>query len=207
MAAEKARPLPLRSPRSVQRWQDARIEERVLCGLKDRLVSAESVAEAVRAYAEEMNRLNRERRAQAQADRKALEKIERAIAGVIVAIADGMYQPSTKARTEELERQKAEIMGRMAEAGADMPDVHPHIANTYRFRVVAFTEVLNDPVGGREAAEALRSLIGEVVLSPGSKRGEVIAELRGELIGILDFANPRQNHRIGEVRTKVEASP
>jgi len=46
-----------------------------------------------------------------------------------------------------------------------------------------------------------------VVLSPGNKRGEVIAELRGELIGILDFANPGQNDQIGEVRTKVEASP
>lgn len=185
----------------------ARIEERVLSGLKDRLVSAESVAEAVRAYAEEMNRLNRERRAQAEADRKALEKIERAIAGIIAAIEDGMYQPVMKARTEELERQKAEIMGRMAEARADVPDVHPNIANIYRIRVVAFTEMLNDPVGGREAAEALRSLVGEVILSPGSKRGEVIAELRGELIGILDFANPRQNHSIGEVRTKVEACP
>lgn len=74
----------------------ARIEERVLSGLKDRLVSAESVAEAVRAYAEEVNRLNRERRAQAEADRKALEKIERAIAGVIAAIEDGLYQPVMK---------------------------------------------------------------------------------------------------------------
>ncbi|AZO41540.1 hypothetical protein EJ076_10745 [Mesorhizobium sp. M7D.F.Ca.US.005.01.1.1] len=185
----------------------ARIEERVLSGLKDRLVCAESVAEAVSAYAEEMNRLNRERRAQAQADRKAREKIEGAIAGIIAAIEDGMYQPVMKARMGELERQKAEIIGRMAEAPADMPDVHPNIANIYRIRVVAFAEALNDTVGGREAAEALRSLIGEVVLSPGSKRGEVIAELRGELIGILDFASPRQNHRIGEVRTKVEACP
>lgn len=76
----------------------ARIEERVLSGLKDRLVCAESVAEAVRAYAEEMNRLNRDRRAQAQADRKVLEKIERSIAGIIAAIEDGMYQPVMKAR-------------------------------------------------------------------------------------------------------------
>jgi hypothetical protein len=46
--------------------------------------------------------------------------------------------------------------------------------------------------GGREAAEALRSLIGEIVLNPGKKRGEVHAELRGELMGILEFSNTQE---------------
>ncbi|MGN7774373.1 recombinase zinc beta ribbon domain-containing protein [Phyllobacterium sp. 22552] len=39
-----------------------KIEARVLTGLKERLVSSEAVAEAVKAYVEEMNRLNRDRR-------------------------------------------------------------------------------------------------------------------------------------------------
>ncbi|WP_246667066.1 recombinase family protein [Agrobacterium sp. T29] len=39
------------------------IEARVLAGLKDKLVSSEAVAEAVRAYVEEMNQLHRDRRA------------------------------------------------------------------------------------------------------------------------------------------------
>ncbi len=34
-----------------------------------------------------------------------------------------MYQPSMKARMDELERQKAEITARMADAPRDMPDV------------------------------------------------------------------------------------
>ncbi|WP_205602604.1 hypothetical protein [Chelativorans alearense] len=72
---------------------------------------------------------------------------------------------------------------------------------------MTFTEALNDSDGGREAAAALRSLIGEVVLWPGRKRGEVHAELRGELMGILDFANPARGGNPGEVRTKVEAAP
>jgi site-specific DNA recombinase len=62
------------------------------------------VAEA----AEEMNRLNHDRRAQAATDRKNLAKIEKAIAGIISAIEDGMYQPSMKARMDDLERQKAD---------------------------------------------------------------------------------------------------
>ena len=38
------------------------LERRVLAGLKDRMMAPEVAAEAMRAYAEEMNRLNRERR-------------------------------------------------------------------------------------------------------------------------------------------------
>lgn len=73
-----------------------KIEARVLSGIKDKLVSSQAVSEAVKAYAEEMNRLNHDRRAQAAIDRKNLAKIEKAIAGIISAIEDGMYQPSMK---------------------------------------------------------------------------------------------------------------
>jgi site-specific DNA recombinase len=45
------------------------IERRVLAGLTDKLVSPEAVAVAVRAYAEETNCQNRERRAQAETSR------------------------------------------------------------------------------------------------------------------------------------------
>ncbi|MFT9298389.1 MAG: zinc ribbon domain-containing protein, partial [Gluconobacter sp.] len=93
-----------------------KLEARVLTGLHERLVSAEAVKEAVRAYVEETNRLNQQRRAQQETDRRALAKIERAIAGIISAIEDGMYQPSMKARMDELERQKAKIAIHMAEA-------------------------------------------------------------------------------------------
>ena len=184
-----------------------KIEQRVLSGLKDKLISADSVAAAVGAYTQEMNRLNHDRRAQNEADRRTLDKIDRAIAGIIATIEDGMYQPAMKARMEELERQKTEIAERMAQAPADLPDVHPNVANIYRTKVAAFTEVLNDPDGGREAAEALRSLIGDVVLTPGEKRGEVHAELRGELMGILDFTRSPTNPPEREVRTNADAGP
>ncbi|WP_316189857.1 recombinase family protein [Bradyrhizobium sp. SZCCHNS1054] len=184
-----------------------KIEARVLAGLKDRLVSSEAVAEAVRAYTEEMNRLNHDRRAQVESDHRALQKIERAVAGIMAAIEDGLYQPSMKARMDELERQKAEITQRVSEAPADIPDMHPNIANVYRKNVGRFTEALADPDGGREAAEALRSLIGEIVLNPGKKRGEVHAELRGELMGILEFSSTQENQRSSLVMRAVAARP
>ncbi|WP_273374075.1 recombinase zinc beta ribbon domain-containing protein [Rhizobium rhizogenes] len=184
-----------------------KIEARVLAGLKERLVSSEAVEEAVRAYAEEMNRLNKDRKAQLEIDRAALARIERAIAGILAAIEDGMYQPSMKARMYDLERQKAEIAARQLEALADIPDVHPNIGNLYRLRVERLTEALNDPDGGRQAAEALRSLIGEIVLTPGEKRGEVHAMLRGELFGILDFVRREESRGPSKAMSALTARP
>jgi site-specific DNA recombinase len=185
------------------------LEGRVLAGLKEKLVSSEAVAEAVAAYAEEMNRLNRDRRVQAATDEKALAKVEKAIAGIMAAIEDGMYQPSMKARMDDLERQKVEILARLADAPADIPDVHPNIANLYRLRVERLSEALSDPDGGRQAAEALRSLIAEIVLTPGAKRGEVHATLRGELFAILEFARTEEAGRAANrpFMPAVEACP
>jgi hypothetical protein len=170
------------------------IERRVLAGLTDKLVSADAVASAVRAFAEELNRQNHERRAQAEMDNRALAKIERGIAGMMAAIEDGLYQPSMKARMEDMERQKTEILARLAEAPEDVPDVHPNIAEIYRARVLHLAEALADPELQMEAAEDIRSLVGEVVLTPGDKRGDMRAVLRGELVGILDMATEFRRH-------------
>jgi site-specific DNA recombinase len=183
------------------------IERRVLAGLTDKLVSPEAVAVAVRAYAEETNRHNHERRAQAEASRRALEKIERSIKGIMDAIEDGMYQPAMKARMGELAQQKAEIETRLAEAPADLPDVHPNIAEHYRAKVIRLAETLEEPESNGEAREDIRSLIGEVVITPGDKRGESNAILRGELMAILDLATGRRKSARPEVITNAPAPP
>ena len=164
----------------------------MLAGLTDKLVSPEAVAVAVRAYAEETNRQNHERRTQAETSRRALEKIDRGIKGILDAIEDGMYQPAMKARMSELEQQKAEIEKRLAGAPANMPDVHPNIAEHYRAKVIRLAETLAEPESNGEAREDIRSLIGEVVITPGEKRGESHATLRGELMAILDLAAGRR---------------
>jgi hypothetical protein len=183
------------------------IERRVLVGLTDKLVSAEAVAAAVRAYAEETNRQNHERRAHAEADRRSLEKIERGIKGIMAAIEDGMYQPAMKARMDELDSQKAEIQTRLAEAPADVPDMHPNIAELYRAKVTRLAETLADPESNGEAREDIRSLVGEVVLTPGEKRGQINAILRGELMAILDLAAGRRRSPRPKVITTALAGP
>lgn len=71
------------------------------------------------------------------------------------------------------------------------------------------TDALTDPQTNQEAATALRSLIGDIVLTPGEKRGEVHATLHGELMSILDFAAGRNTPRtwMSRVITNAAASP
>jgi len=178
-----------------------------LAGLTDKLVSPEAVAVAVRAYAEQTNRQNRERRAQVEADCRSLEKIERGIKGIMDVIEDDMYQPAMKARMEELALQKAEINARLAEAQADLPDIHPNIAEHYRAKVIGLAETLIEPESNGEAREDIRSLVGEVVITPGNKRGESHAILRGELMAILDLAAGRRRSPKPEVITNALAGP
>lgn len=169
------------------------IEALVLDGLKHKLISREAVEIAVRAYAEETNRLNHSKRAERESDKAALAKIERSLAGLMQAIEDGLYQPTMKARMATLEEEKQAILERQSEELPTLPDIHPNIAETYGSNVARLTEALSDPDGGREASEALRSLIGQVVLTPGAKRGQMQAELRGELMGILAVSQADPN--------------
>src|SRR3546814_3587300 len=92
--------------------------------MTDKLVSADKIEAAVAAYTAHINRENRERRIEADADRRALAKIDKAVAGIMAAIEDGLYQPAMKARMADLEQEKAEITARLVEAPQDVPDIH-----------------------------------------------------------------------------------
>jgi hypothetical protein len=60
---------------------------------------------------------------------------------------------------------------------------------------VTITEALIDPVDRTEAATALRSLIDKIVLMPGAKRGEISAQLFGNLETVLAWAPDRAEKR------------
>lgn len=181
----------------------AELERRALAGIAERLVSADKIEAAVKAYTAHINEQNRERRVQADADVRALAKANKAIAGIMAAIEDGLYQPTMKARMAELEREKVEISARLAEAPQEIPDVHPGIAEIYKRKVAKLTETLADPDTRLDASSDIRALVGKIVLHPGERRGEVHATLHGSLMGILDFANDNPPPDASRVITSV----
>ena len=122
------------------------------------------------------------------------------------AIEDGMYQPAMKARMSELEQQKAEIEKHLAETPADIPDVHPNIAEHYRAKVIRLAETLAEPVQwGSSRGHPLADWGGRD--TPSEKRSESHATLRGELMAILDLAAGRRISPKTEVITNALASP
>src|SRR3546814_20256318 len=113
--------------------------------MTERLVSADEIEPAVAAYTAHINHENRERRIEAHADRRALVKTDKAIAGIMAALEDGLYQPSMQARMAELERNKAEITARLEEEPRHVPDIHPDIAYNYTHQVETPTATLVEP--------------------------------------------------------------
>ncbi len=142
------------------------LERRVLAGLKDRMMAPEVAAEAMRAHAEETNRLNRERRSNGDAWKAELAKVEKEIRGIIEAIKEGMFQPSMKVEMDALEARKVELTALLADVLEDTPDLLPSAALIYAKKVGRLTEALNRPEERAEAAEALRMLIEKIVLTP-----------------------------------------
>ena len=171
------------------------LEARVLAGLRDKLMAPHVVAEAMRAYIQETNRLNHYRRANREADLLRLEKARKAIAGIVAAIEDGGYSRPLMERLKTLEGDAEGIEQALNQAPLDVPDVHPNVAELYRRKVERLTEALNDPEDRAEAASALRGVIEKIVLTPGAKRGEISAQLVGELRTILAWANDQGDPR------------
>lgn len=171
------------------------LEARVIAGLKDGLVSPDAIAEAMRAFIEETNRLNQHRRASRDVDVHRLEKARKAIAGIVAAIEDGGYSRPLMERLKVLEGEVEALEAQMAEAPADVPDVHPNVADIYRRKVERLVEALAHPEEHDQAAQALRAVIDKIVVTPGAKRGEVHAVLSGYLDTVLEWAAERDAPR------------
>ena len=164
------------------------LEERVLAGLKNRLMAPEAAADAVRAWAEEINRRNREHSASGEAGRKELVDIEKKMATMISVIENGGYVKGMVDRLRELEARQEKLKQRLATLPPEIPDIHPNIDGIYRRKVARLARALDNPEERDAAASAIRGLIESIVLTPGEKRGDLEITLRGDLGAILRWA-------------------
>lgn len=165
------------------------LETRVLAGLSERLMTPEMITQAMSAYAQETNRLNRERRSAAESTRRELAETVKAIAEIVRVIEQGGWHRALSDRLSELEAKQDSLTARLSDIPRDVPDLHPGIAETYRRRIERLTETLSHPDQALEAAEAIREVIDRIVVTPGDKRGSYSITLQGELDTILDWVD------------------
>jgi putative endonuclease len=163
------------------------------------LVTGEAIAQAMRSYIEESNRLNHQRRATRGGDVLRLEKARKAIDGIVSAIEDGGYTRPLMERLKGLEAEVEALEAKLTEPMIDMPDLHPNMAELYRRKVERLSEALSQPEERNEAAQALRALIKEIILTPGPNRGQVFAELRSEFETVLQWAQDDGGQRFSAV--------
>jgi site-specific DNA recombinase len=163
------------------------LETRVLTGLRERMMTPEMAKEAMRAYAQETNRLNRERRSTADATRRELADTEKAIAEIVRVIEQGGWHRALSDRLTELETKQDALTARLLDDPQDVPDIHPGIAETFRRRIERLTAALDHPDDALEATAAIREVIDRIVITPGPTRRDFTATLQGELGKILDW--------------------
>ena len=126
------------------------LEERVLVGLKDHLMAPEAADAAVRAWAEETNRLNRERSASSVAERKELADIEKKIDGIVVRHPGRGLQPRAQGTAAQARSSKGRAdEDRLATVPAEIPDIHPNVAGIYRRKVARLAKALSQTGGAR----------------------------------------------------------
>lgn len=165
----------------------AEIEERVLYGLRERLLHPDLVAEFVAEYQREGNRLHQDETAERVAVERDLTDVKRKINHVIDAIENGMFHATMKDRLTDLEDRKAGFERRLQELrpNENLVRLHPGLAEVYRRKVADLAAALNAEGTRVEAGEIIRSLIDEIRLHP--EDGGHGIEIVGDFAGILSF--------------------
>ena len=171
------------------------IEERILSGLRDRLMAPELVATFIAEYTAEINRHASEAEQERRAQERELTAVTRKIDAVLKAVEDGLYTPSMKVRLESLEDRKTELQAVIETPRPSPLRVRPKIHKVYERKVAGLIDVLNDETIKSEATEIIRNLVDRVVLRPAADGLGLDAELHGDLATILAFCSEDQPKR------------
>jgi site-specific DNA recombinase len=164
------------------------IEERVLRGLKERLLAPGMVKEFIKEFVAELNRFRCQHDLQVSQQKREMERVRSKIAAIMSAIEDGIYTPSTKARLLELEQRQKLIADELNKTSPQTIRFHPNLAAIYQAKVAKLQEALDRDGVRSEAAEIIRGLVAEIRLTPDQRAGILLAELTGALASILTFA-------------------
>ena len=181
------------------------LERRILAGLKASLVTPDLIAEFIREYQAEWNRLQTQRRASAGQRDRQLADVRRRIAALVDAIERGILTATTKDRLLSLEAEQEALLKLKNSAEPAGPAIHPNLAQLYRDKVLRLEEELCDPELAAEAKSVLRSMIKTICITPGAKRGEVNLDLHGELATILAIVEGKKNRDVPPV-SRIQVS-
>ena len=170
------------------------LETRVLNALRTRMLDPKIFAEFCDAYTQEMNRLRLDARANIDAAQAEIDRIDREEQRLMdLYLKDSISLDAVTERGGKLKARKAELKQFLSGADEPPPVLHPAMAGQYRLRVQQLYETLQDDSEERrvEAAEVLRTLVEDIILTPVD--GKIEIDVRGDLAGILTLSVKKQN--------------
>ena len=176
------------NPRTILRGV---ILERVLRGLKERLLAPELVEEFARAFVAEVNASNRDRAARQAGQQAQRSRLDRQIRHLLELIKDGHGSKAMAAELREIEHRRDALEVEIAAISQPekLPTLHPNLPALYRRKVEVLEQALARPATAAAATEALRGLVDAIMIYPGERRGEVSIELRGDLAAFMHLAD------------------
>lgn len=166
------------------------------------------VAEFVSEFTREWNRLRADAGLAREGQRQALHAVERQIANLVDAIANGLRAAGLQAKLDALEARRTELAASLAGEPAIAPALHPNLGQVYRSRVATLQDALARK-DAPEALEAARALIDRVVIRPTAGPDEPPGiDLCGQLIAMLQAGGaklPREGDALAASRaTKTD---
>ena len=160
-------------------------------------------------FTREMNRLRIEGRTSIDAAQAELKRVDRELEKVMdLYLKDAMPIDMVKERSGKLDTRKKELQAFLEGAEEPPPLLHPNMAHHYRVQVDELYAALQEDSDAKRmaAAEMLRSLVREIVLTP--EDGTLQIDVRGDLAGILAVSLKRKSpavSRAGRSQVKMVA--
>jgi site-specific DNA recombinase len=176
-----------------------KLEERVLNGLKDKLLTPELIAEFVREFHLHVVNIERDESRRREASHLLIREVDEKIDRMVTAIEGGAEVAAFHKRLIELEERRRTLSIELGRSNQAIPafKINPKAADLYRQKVCDLRATLNaDSEARQEAASILRSLVDKIVLHPGQRRGDMAIELHGQIASVLALDHQKEDAEV-----------
>ncbi|WP_428395998.1 recombinase family protein [Lichenicoccus sp.] len=186
------------------------LDDLVLDAMRTQLMDPGSVAAFISEFTAEWNRVQAEKEAGREQQERELAQVQRKLAGLIDALAEGFRGPGLQKQLDQLEARRSFLEDQLASATATAPRLHPNLATLYRDRVAALQEALKRERGGQEALEIARGLIERITVGPVFDAAGLVIDITGEIgamlsLGLTDRRNAASPAKLAGDETFVRS--
>jgi DNA invertase Pin-like site-specific DNA recombinase len=175
-----------------------RLEAQVLDVMAEQLMEPALAAAFAEAFTEEWNRLAAEAGSQSEGLRRELAVVERKLANLIDALAEGLRSPGVAAKLAGLEADRDRLTLAIRHSQPTPIRLIPNLGVSYRRVLAGLRERLSGPGGDPEAMAIARQLIERVVIHPSPPRKPPGFTVEGHIARILTAAQPSLPDHVAE---------